>query len=272
MSAFVAVIIAALAISLLINPVTGKISTADEEQITLMVTHFGEQLRTVSLQDPKAEVAKTMQENYSDYVSRDLIEYWVENPGMAPGRQSSSPWPVRIDVISIKKLTKERYEVVGQIIEITGEMPVEGTAAATRPITLEVNKTGGRWLIDRGTLGPYDASVEMAVRNNEVQQGVVSGEYSIYDGSLIKFTDFPMDTPISRFILEVGDLLFEVEPSDFEKYGGGRRAEVEYHPADVNYFDVIESVDAEGQYIRSERQRPVYPIISITGDPHPAFD
>jgi hypothetical protein len=121
-------------------------------------------------------------------------------------------------------------------------------------------------------VNPYEMSDETSTNRYRVLQGEVSNEYSVYDGNLIKFTDFPVGKMINTFILEVDNLLFEVEPSDFEKYGGGRMAEIEYLNTDFNYYYEIDSITADGTYIKSEKQRQVYRIISISGDPHTIFD
>ncbi|WP_010268239.1 peptidase M56 BlaR1 [Paenibacillus senegalensis] len=103
-------------------------------------------------------------------------------------------------------------------------------------------------------------------------QGVVSSEYSVYEGHLIPFADFPIGRPIDTFIVEVENLLFEVEPADFEKYGGGRTVEIQYLNTDVTYLNEVESIAADGTVIQSDKPRPLYRIVSITGDPHPQFD
>lgn len=62
----------------------------------------------------------------------------------AQGRLTSSPWPERIDILNIEKLSESAYKVQGEIIEVTG---VEEGIAAKRPIILTAEKTEGHWLI-----------------------------------------------------------------------------------------------------------------------------
>lgn len=104
-----------------------------------------------------------------------------------------------------------------------------------------------------------------------ILQGEASDIYSVYDGNLIKFTDYPIGKEINTFILEVENMLFQVEPSDFEKYGG-RMVEIEYLNTNFNNFSEIESITDDGKYTKSKKQRKVYAILSISGDPYPAFD
>lgn len=79
-----------------------------------------------------------MQENYGDYVSPALLAKWLNDPLNAPGRLTSSPWPDRIEILSIEPLSEYAYEVEGEIIEITSVEKASGGVAAKRPITFVV--------------------------------------------------------------------------------------------------------------------------------------
>lgn len=135
-------------------------SIRDKEDIERLVESFGSKLQHVSLLAPKDILEKDMLEQYGDYVSKQLIEKWVEDPMNALGRQVSSPWPERIDIISINKVTELTYEVEGEIIEITSVEKQNGGFALKRPITLMVKKIDNRWLIDDAELGNYEDSVK----------------------------------------------------------------------------------------------------------------
>jgi len=132
------------------SPSTGE---RDQAAVASLVEAFGGKLQAVSLQAPKDVVKKSIQENYGDLVSPALLAQWVSNPSNAPGRVTSSPWPDRIEILNIKKLSEQTYEVKGEIIEITSVEKVNGGFAAKRPVTLEVKKSGERWLIDAVTPG-----------------------------------------------------------------------------------------------------------------------
>lgn len=127
----------------------------DKAAVVSAVEGFGKKLQTVSLQAPKDMVAKSIQENYSEFVTQALIAEWFDEPLKAPGRATSSPWPERIEILSAERLSKDEYEVKGNIIEITSVEKVNGGAAAKRPITLVVKKIDERWLIDALTTGEY---------------------------------------------------------------------------------------------------------------------
>lgn len=140
---------------------------SEKEEVTSIVESFGKKLQTVSLPAPEDVLKKSMQENYGGLVSQSLLEKWISDPLNAPGRLTSSPWPDRIEIQSIEKLSENAYEVKGQIIEITSVEKVSGGAAAKRPITLAVKKTDDRWLIDDITLGTYDGTNSIGYKNTQ---------------------------------------------------------------------------------------------------------
>ncbi len=140
---------------------------ADEEAVTNLVENFGKKLQLVSLQAPEDTLKKSMQENYGDYVSPELLEKWINDPLNAPGRLTSSPWPDRIEIQNINKLSADSYEVKGKIIEITSEEKTNEGAATNRPITLVVKKTDDNWLINSVTLGEYAKSDSIVYKNTE---------------------------------------------------------------------------------------------------------
>ncbi|MHB1395014.1 MAG: hypothetical protein ACYCYE_18550 [Clostridia bacterium] len=128
----------------------------DEKAAASLVEGFGSKLQAVSLLAPKDILEKSMRENYGEFVSQALLAEWISNPINAPGRLTSSPWPDRIEVLTIEKLSEYVYEVKGEIIEITSTEKENGGIAAKRPITLIVKKINNNWLIDDVTLGAYE--------------------------------------------------------------------------------------------------------------------
>ena len=138
---------------------------SDKAAVASLVEDFGSKLQKVSLQAPREIVNKSMQENYGDFVSPALLAEWLSNPSNVPGRVLSSPWPDRIEILSIDKMSEDAYEVKGGIIEITSVEKVKGGVATKRPITLVVKKTGERWLIDAVTLGADGKTSSIVYRN-----------------------------------------------------------------------------------------------------------
>lgn len=98
------------------------------------------------------DLEKAMKENYGDYVVDELIDRWLENLDEAPGRLLSSPWPEKIDILSLEKISPTEYKVEGKIVEVTS---VEGEEI-TRPITLNIKNREAEWLIYDVELGEYE--------------------------------------------------------------------------------------------------------------------
>lgn len=129
---------------------------AEKNEVIKFVQGFGGQLKMVSLLAPEDILKETMNEYYGDYASAQLIEKWLKDPVAAPGRLTSSPWPGRIDVLTVEKTAENEYVVKGNIIEFTSVEMEEGGIAAKREITLNVKKTDGRWIIVDAKLGDYE--------------------------------------------------------------------------------------------------------------------
>lgn len=142
-------------------------SINDEDAIKDLVTQFGSKLQNVSLLANKKDIKKSMDENYRDFVTEELLSEWINEPMNAPGRLTSSPWPDRIEIIKIKKLKDNTYNVKGEIIEITSEEKDKNEAVSKRSIALILKKMDNRWLIDDVTLGSFENSNEIIYENKE---------------------------------------------------------------------------------------------------------
>ena len=131
---------------------------AEEEainQVESLVEEFGKKLQNVYLTSPESQLRKDVEENYRDFLSPTLLALWLENPSQRLGRFTSSPWPDRIEIESIEKIDNSKYQVKGEIIEITSIEMVEGGVAASRDIELTVEKINGKWLISEIIVGEY---------------------------------------------------------------------------------------------------------------------
>jgi hypothetical protein len=117
----------------------------EEAEIRDLVENFGKRLQNVSLQAPDA--AQGMQKQYSEFVTPALLKMWMNDVSKAPGRIVSSPWPDRIEIITLSKEGTDRYELTGFVVEITSLEVVNGGAATKIPVRLVVQKVLGSWHI-----------------------------------------------------------------------------------------------------------------------------
>ncbi len=145
----------------------------DYEEIVVknLVDGFGRSLKNVSLLAKPKAVAEDIKNNYSPFVSQDLILQWTENLVAAPGRTVSSPWPDRIEITSLEKLA-DQYTVAGSIIYVTAQDLLEGKFSDKRGITLVVEKKDNSWLITSAALEPVAEEEPDKIDENPVEDGV----------------------------------------------------------------------------------------------------
>jgi len=139
----------------------------DKKTVVTLVESFGKKLQQVSLLAPPEDLKKNMEENYGSYVTSELLTQFLNDPDNAPGRLTSSPWPDRIEITSTEKTSEGLYKVAGTIIEVTSTEQGTENAAAKRPITLEVKKVDGKWLIASVVMGNYEAGDSIQYRNRD---------------------------------------------------------------------------------------------------------
>ncbi len=128
-----------------------------ERTARTLVEAFGATLKNVSLTADKTLIVDAMQREYAPYVAPTLLSVWQNDPSQAPGRHTSSPWPDRIEIVSID-VRRGIYEVQGDIVEVSNEgggINEEPTVAARRPITMTLQNLGFGLRITALTLGAY---------------------------------------------------------------------------------------------------------------------
>jgi hypothetical protein len=136
----------------------------EELEVKSLLEAFGKTLQKVSLLAPKYMVAASIEENYEDYVTPELLQKWLANPQSAPGRMVSSPWPDRIDIVIMEKTDVNQYTVHGEVIEVTSVELLNGGAAARCPVTIVVQKVNDCWLISDMKIGEYIQRIVNACR------------------------------------------------------------------------------------------------------------
>ena len=138
-----------------VNPKT--IKRAEKEEVTALVENFGSKLKEVSLSAPGEIVSQEIETIYAPLVSSTFLLNLTNDPTRAPGRDVSSPWPERIEIISMEKLDSHTIQVKGKIILMTSVEVAQGGNAGETPIALWVRNTNvrGAWLIDQLSFGDY---------------------------------------------------------------------------------------------------------------------
>lgn len=116
--------------------------SCDVPGVREVVERFGEQLLRVSLQAPDSIVVREIREAYTPVVTAELLAAWTSEPRRAPGRETSSPWPARIEVRSVAAADASTCRVEGDVI-YTSSAPSPGDSGRRAPVTLLVRQDDG---------------------------------------------------------------------------------------------------------------------------------
>jgi len=119
---------------------------AAADSLRMLAEAFGQQLAKVPLLAPDDVRRRDMRRYYGPFVTPALLEQWLADPADAPGRRTSSPWPARIEVLRIQRLTSDRYRIIANLVYIASS---EGGPAAARRerVTIEATRTSVGWRI-----------------------------------------------------------------------------------------------------------------------------
>lgn len=126
-----------------------------EPQVALTVAQFGKSMQRVSLLAPAPDIRAAIDAQYAPYVTPELLSVWKARPESAPGRLTSSPWPDRIEVLSVDPQTDGSYIVHGAVVEITSDEMERGGMSGIYPVTLRLARHDQKWLIMQFEKGPY---------------------------------------------------------------------------------------------------------------------
>lgn len=120
----------------------------EKRSVRNVVEGFGGQLQKISLAANETQVREEIEANYRSYVSDELLDTWLAAPALAPGRETSSPWPARIEIDSITPQAKT-YIVLGRVVLMTSaeEATGEDDNAGTVPVVIQLVKTEVGWRI-----------------------------------------------------------------------------------------------------------------------------
>lgn len=131
-------------------------SPAIDPGVSAAVESFGAAMKNVSILAPAADVQRAMEQYYAPYVAPDLLAQWEADPAHALGRSVSSPWPDRIVVDDEAEQTDGSYVVHGRVVEVTSAEASSGGAAAAYPVSLQLSKINGDWMIADAVAGPNE--------------------------------------------------------------------------------------------------------------------
>ena len=187
----------------------------EREAIQNLVQNFGNRLQNIPLLAPQDVLRKSLEDNFGPltFPSSTIIAQWtseaLDDPTKVPGRITSSPWPDRIEILNMKKLSKYAYEIDGEVIEVTST-----GISAKRPITILVEKRrdqGNRWFITNVTLDFYKFS------NNQKEEAITN--------YLLTQKDFSWTTTIGSKNFCVIENLLDQENNLFPYYVWARCGE-----------------------------------------------
>ena len=141
----------------LANPNT--IKKDEKAEVTVLVENFGSKLKEVSLSVPDEVASQEIGQVYAPFVSPSFLSDLMNDPSRAPGRSVSSPWPDKIEIVSMEKLDSRTIQIKGNVVLMTSVEMAQGGNAGEIPIVLWVRNTGasGTWLIDAVSYGEYAA-------------------------------------------------------------------------------------------------------------------
>jgi len=125
-----------------------QIESEDIKLVESIVSNFGQRLKMVSVLATEDIVIKDIERYYSQFISTELLEKWKESPQSIPGRYTSSPWPDRIEIFNVRRISENEYEVKGEIVEVTSSGMSSEEAVSKIPLILKVTKNGEKWAID----------------------------------------------------------------------------------------------------------------------------
>lgn len=118
-----------------------------------VVKDFGAEMRHVSLLAPAADLKAEMDRRYGPYVAPELLAQWEANPSQALGRETSSPYPARIE-IGQQGAQDDVYVAQGTVIEMAQTSGGEDIVG-TYPVEFALKEIDGRWMIYGAVKGAY---------------------------------------------------------------------------------------------------------------------
>jgi hypothetical protein len=130
------------------------LTTEEDAEVRAFVMEFGAKLQMVSVLAPEAELKAALESYYGPYVSPSLLRDLASAGPDAIGRQTSSPYPERIEIAEVRKTAPRSYVVEGTVVEIAGTAS-STEVVGTYSVTLTLERREGKLLIIKIKKGPY---------------------------------------------------------------------------------------------------------------------
>ena len=120
----------------------------EKHAVRAAVEKFGAQLNKVPLAAEEWQIRDALVAHYRPYLTEELLQMWSADPSRAAGRQTSSPWPARIEVNTVHE-QGETYVVNGEIVLMTSveEASAADDDAGRIPVVLLLMETDAGWRI-----------------------------------------------------------------------------------------------------------------------------
>ncbi len=131
------------------------VSNAEDVAIRSVIGELGSKFKNVSLLAPDASVQISAQ--YSRYITPKLLALWQAKPENAPGRQTSSPWPDRIEITTVTH-KEVSATAKGNVVEVTNADTRD--FAAMYPVVITLEKRDNVWLVSDWQKGPVQTPPE----------------------------------------------------------------------------------------------------------------
>lgn len=114
----------------------------DEVAARGVVGQLGERLKDVPLLAPDSTLSASIREAYEPLVTPELLSEWLATPADAPGRHVSSPWPDRIEILSVTAAAPGTCLVEGNVLHVTSA-DTTAAGALRSPVQVTVRDRDG---------------------------------------------------------------------------------------------------------------------------------
>ncbi|MHB1376406.1 MAG: hypothetical protein ACYCXB_03170 [Candidatus Humimicrobiaceae bacterium] len=207
-----------------------------------------------------------------------MISKWIKDPLAALGRLTSSPWPDHIEITDIKKINADKYEIFGNIVEITSVEAEKGGYSNKFGINLTAERLDNNWLIteaikDNNTSNGEDANQTAIMKDfDELLIGKVRSHQVILfiDQNIYKMSSHNADIMLEKleYIQKndkqfYTDLLFE---DDWQTKLNN------IFNNDIEIKDIKEITDEQLKKITDEIFNGGFKLIALEGSFYPYID